>query len=72
MSEAMTFEVVSHGYAKKTAKAPVYKVVLKTLDGDSLTLVRDSRDVYAGYPLGDYVTVQIKKAQKTLDEAPEA
>jgi hypothetical protein len=64
----MTFEVVSHGYARKTAKAPVYKVVFKTPDGDNLTLISDSKDVYAGYPLGDHVTVQIKKTQKTLDE----
>ena len=70
MTETISFHIVGHGYSRKAGKDPVYKVNLKSADGDSLTLVGNSKQVYAGYPIGDVVTVKIEKRQRTLDQGP--
>ena len=66
----LTFEVVGYGYTKRVTKHPVFKVMLKSAQGDSLTLVSDSRDIFEGYPEGESFSVTIHKGQKTLTELP--
>lgn len=70
MDSVLTFEVVGYGFSKRVAKHPTFKVEMKTPQGDKLTLVSDSRDIYEGYPEGKSFSVVIKKSQKTLTELP--
>lgn len=71
MDSTLTFEVTERGYRKPAGKHPVFRVKLKTAQGDSLTLVSDSKEIYDGYPEGETFTVVIKKAQKTMSEFPQ-
>jgi hypothetical protein len=66
----MLFEVTGRAYSKKVGKSPVYKVLLKDGQGDQLTLVSDSKDIYAGYPEGEAFSVIIKKTQKVITDFP--
>lgn len=68
LGNALTFEVVGREFKKKANKQPVFKVNLKTTEGDSLTLVSDSKDIYSGYPEGETFSVFIKKSQKTITD----
>jgi len=72
LSDSISFEVVGYSYSRKAGKGPVYKVLFKNPEGHALTLVGSSRDIYAGFPLGDQVQVTIVRSQRTLEEGPEA
>jgi len=64
----LTFEAVGREYRKPAGKSPVFRVKLKSAQGDSLTLVSNSKDIYDGFPEGEAFTVVVKKAQKTMSD----
>ena len=63
--------VKGHGTVKKHGKAPVYKVVLKSMDEKiTLNLVMPDlgSQIFQRYPLGDVVEMVLKDpSQVTLD-----
>lgn len=66
-----TFRYAGRSYSQKPGQAAVFKVRLKSDQGDCLVVVSESKDIYDAYVEGESYTVTIVKAQKTLAEFPE-
>ena len=60
------FEIVKYSTTHKAGDVEVHKIHLKNIDGHSLIL-RGSRSIKKGYPLGETVIVSIQE-HKTLDK----
>lgn len=64
------FIVIRYGYTKKTGEEAKFKVSLKGPDGESLVLVSNTRNIWAGFPLGKTFSAKIAQPQRTLDQEP--
>lgn len=64
----LQFVVDAYSWKRKAGKLPVYKVSLKSKDGDSLTLSRGDSSIFEDFPKGETFDVKISKGQSNLEE----
>jgi len=68
LSGVIEFRVVSRSKTE-TAEGTKFRVKLKSAEGHVLTLISTSQEIFVGYPIGEKIPVDIRKARTLQKEA---